>query len=325
MKKIIALFMIISLFSVSSEALGAVKDKTVQLVQDVKKSTYTYLVLGLDEAAGNTDVIMLFSYNGDKNSYSVLGIPRDSYFNKVNPPSKINGYVSSSAAGEKVDLTHITSFTAALSSALGVNIDGTVAYSMSALRGIVDAVGGVTLNVPMDISGIDSDGVKIEIPAGKRNLNGKEAVFFIRHRASYPTGDLGRMDVQRVFVSAFIDKLKTELNPEMAIRLLTHRDDGILTDINTSEMIMFTLKNIMKMKDADGLFAALPGKAEMSDGISYYSVNKKASDRLLDEMDFIRISEFDNEEAFKSKDASLSNVYYSSDVNYRIFTDDELN
>jgi len=325
MKKIITFFLIISLFSISSEAIGVIKDTAVDFIQDARKTSYTYLVLGVDAAAGNTDVIMLFSYNGETNSYSILGVPRDTYFAPSSYPHKINGYIPSSTQGRNMDLSDVTAFSHILSDSLGIEIDGTALYTMSAVEGIVDAIGGVEVNIPTDISGKLEDGSTVHLKAGKRSLNGKEAVFFIRHRGSYLLGDLGRMDAQKLFVSAFINKLKSGFNLEVAIKLLTYRDEGIITDINTGELISFALKNITKIKDASGKFATLPGKAvSSSNGVSYYSVNKLASEKLLRYMDFRISSAFDKSCFFRSNDEMLYTVYSDSGVEYKIYDDEDL-
>lgn len=326
MKKLISLFLIVSLFSVSCDALAAVKEKTVDFVHDVKKTSYTYLLLGLDDAAGNTDFIVLLNYDGGTNSYSVLGIPRDSYFSSVPAPNKINGFIPSRAADGDVEVSHVRDFSTALSASLGIRIDGTVAYTMSAVAGIVDAVGGVDVHIPHDISGTDYSGRKIEIKAGDRHLTGEEAVFFVRHRASYSLGDLGRMDAQKLFISAFINKLKSSFNPEIAIKLLTYRDKGVITDIDTSELITFALKNLIKIKDAEGSFANIPGAAVTSlGGVSYYSVNKRASRELLSFLKFTSISDFDPAGVFRGGEEALYWIYDSSDISYNVYTDEELN
>lgn len=325
MKKIIAFFLIISLFSLSSDALGMFKDKAVDVISDVSKNSYTYLILGLDDASSNTDVIILFNYDGEKNSYSVLGIPRDTFFSPSPRPHKINGYLASSNEEDNIPLSRLTDFKDILSSSLGIRIDGAVSYTMDAIAGIVDALGGINVDVPINMSGTGIDGKPIEINQGRQNLSGREAVFFLRYREGYALGDLGRMDAQKLFISSFIDKIKSGFNPEIAIKLLTYRSEGVITDINTVELLSFALKNIFKIKSVNGSFATLPGQALLSDfGVSYYSLSKKASEEALVLLNFRILGNFDKECFFKAEWESFREVYDADTWKYKIYSDTEI-
>ena len=56
--------------------------------------SYTYLVLGLDDANKNTDAILIAHYNGEANTVTMLQIPRDTYCNYGRGQNKINGMLA---------------------------------------------------------------------------------------------------------------------------------------------------------------------------------------------------------------------------------------
>jgi anionic cell wall polymer biosynthesis LytR-Cps2A-Psr (LCP) family protein len=196
---------------------------------------------------------------------------------------------------------------------------------METISDIIDTIGGITVNVPIEMSGFGINGEKVELKEGKQDLNGNEAVFFLRYREGYALGDLGRMDAQKIFISSFIKKIKSDFNIEVAVKLLTYRAKNVITDINTSELIAFAVKNVFKIKNSTGFFATLPGSAVFSDeGISYYSVNKKASIEIFKLFDLKITGEFDPSGVFCSDVSSLNQIYYSNDIRYKVYSDKEV-
>ena len=159
MKKKIFAFLFTALLMLGAGAAIAAVGRTAKTLVRAEESQApkTVLLLGLDGAACNSDVIILARYAPKKQGLTFFQIPRDTYLESDGEGGKINRFFA--AAYEKTgDLSKAAEMTSAsLSEAFGITIDGCVALRFSALSRIVDAVGGkVTIFVDGGIrSGVD--------------------------------------------------------------------------------------------------------------------------------------------------------------------------
>ena len=109
-----------------------------------EQSIYNILLLGRDSAAGLSDVMIIVSIDTESGNTFVLQIPRDTYFNYTEDSyKKINGAPASQG---------ISAFANALGSALGIKIDFYLSIDYDALTQMVDALSGVEIEIPMDMS-----------------------------------------------------------------------------------------------------------------------------------------------------------------------------
>lgn len=165
---------------------------------------------GGDIGAGRTDTIMLLHqpFFGEA---TLLSIPRDSY---VNVPGvgmeKINAAFAQGGA---------PLLTETVEQATGLHIDHYAEIGFAGFAGLVDAVGGVTVCPP---EGIEDPLANLFIGPGCQELDGAQALGYVRTRAT-PMGDLDRVQRQREFFSALVDKATsagTLLNPIRIVRMV---------------------------------------------------------------------------------------------------------
>jgi LCP family protein required for cell wall assembly len=117
----------------------------------------------------------------------IKGDPGNKYFMfRVNSAYEIGGHESSMKT---------------VSSMLNVPIDYYLEVNMKALKSLVNAVGGVDVQVPFDFSYDWCDFHK-----GKQHLNGRHAVAYVRMRKEDPRGDYGRQMRQRQVIEAIARK-----------------------------------------------------------------------------------------------------------------------
>jgi LCP family protein required for cell wall assembly len=284
-------------------------------------------VCGLDNAAQNTDAIILFNYNVKTNNASFVQIPRDTYADYSQSVNKINSiYPSARVNGmsHKDSMQRLSDF---ISDALGVGIDGYIAFTLDSLTRLIDAVGGVDINLPTDINFTDPDGKnQTYLPAGRHHLSGEQAVRFIRYRDGYALGDLGRIDAQKFFLRAFVDKLKTAINIKLIAKSAVKKEGGTVTNIKISDVLGIALKLRSRLKECNVRYANLPGTADkMDDGHWYYFVNRTASEDLLNSLDLARIDGFDKNQRFLSKDNDKTIDFYNNDkTKWRILDDNDI-
>ena len=122
-------------------------------------------------------------------------------------------YRSRQRSGESEDKAYrnaLDDVTGLLEKSLCIRINFSVIMDLDGFRGIVDAIGGVEMNITSPMVYDDpAQGLYINIPVGYQTLDGEAAEHFIRFRHDYIQGDLGRVNAQKMFLSAFFTKLKS--------------------------------------------------------------------------------------------------------------------
>lgn len=180
--------------------------------KDITKESFTLLISGVDEvgAADQThlsDVNILLFINPLSNRITMISLPRDSLM-----PHAAMNYQSDK-------LTHTGSYgidntVDTIENFFDIDIDYYAKVSFTSLIEIVDAIGGVDVDVEVAFTEQDEnrsfdDADLITLDAGLQNLNGKQALAYARHRKSYEDGVAGRERAQEKIIKAIIDKLLT--------------------------------------------------------------------------------------------------------------------
>ena len=233
------------------------------------------LVMGRDKAAGLTDSIFIVTVNETARRASVLQIPRDTYARYTDRDyKKLNGALG--ALGEK----GVVQF---LEGALGVELDYFVILDLSALRRVVDAVGGVDVEVPCDMEYTDeAQGLTVRLSKGAKHLNGAEAEQLVRYRSGYANADLGRLDAQKLFLRAFARACRA-MDLTALLRVTGIAVSCLHTDLGIGEAIR--LISVLRECDPDLTpMATLAGESvQGSSGAWYYSLRREAAWRMVNE------------------------------------------
>ena len=199
-----------------------------------EKDKYLFLAVGVDRSAGLADAIMLASFDATSGSVSVMQIPRDTYIEIDGKGRKINSLLPDYGIEKMRDVIETT---------FCVNIDYTAVIDFAALESIVDSVGGVEIDVPFDMIYSDPyQDLYIDIKAGLQVLDGKNAVDFVRYRAEYADGDLGRIDAQKQFMSALFKKVINEITVTRMLNLIKALLPMLDTDIIVEDAAFFAGK-----------------------------------------------------------------------------------
>ena len=199
------------------------------------------LVLGIstdEEGALLTDTIMVASYNPNTQKATLLSIPRDTYTgtnpSKATAYQKINSVYSRNEDPQDV-LDEVNEIT-------GLNLQYYVIVKTEGFIKLVDAIGGVTFNVPIDMDYDDtSQDLHIHLKAGVQELDGDKAEQLVRFRhnndgTSYPEeygdNDTGRMRTQREFIMAVIQQTAKVENIFKLRQILEVAEENVLTNID---------------------------------------------------------------------------------------------
>jgi LCP family protein required for cell wall assembly len=213
--------------------------------QEERTEALTFLLAGVDQREGsggtlNTDVIMLASLNLNTRTASIVSLPRDMQLKpKTLSPHKANYYYAYFYGKDKE--TAIANTKAFFSELFQLPIDYMAVINFDGLRQLVDAVGGLTINVDMDMKYRDNaDGTNIDLKKGLQELDGKQVLDFVRYRKSNggtePSSDIERNGRQQQVLSKLLDKLASFKGMAQWDDVIDIVGDNVRTDIPKSEL-----------------------------------------------------------------------------------------
>ncbi len=262
-------------------------DKNIieRLVVPEKKEepVVTCLFLGVN---GNlTDFIMLGQYNPNTREIALLSIPRDTNVGNNSVDGKINSAYSSRGMDKlKKQVTEIT----------GIEIDYHVLFKTKILRQVVDKIGGVTVDVPINMNYDDPyQNLYIHLKKGTQKLTGSQAEQFCRFRKNndgtgYPGGDVERTKAQQKFIKAFIAELLKVDNVSKIPDLINIVLEGTKTNV-TLDVAKEYIDDVIALKIDRITTNTLPGSARMGQSplgytTSYYYYDAEKTKTMVDEM-----------------------------------------
>lgn len=262
-------------------------DKNIieRLVVPEKKEepVVTCLFLGVN---GNlTDFIMLGQYNPNTREIALLSIPRDTNVGNNSVDGKINSAYSSRGMDKlKKQVTEIT----------GIEIDYHVLFKTKILRQVVDKIGGVTVDVPINMNYDDPyQNLYIHLKKGTQKLTGSQAEQFCRFRknnngSGYPGGDVERTKAQQKFIKAFIAELLKVDNISKIPDLINIVLEGTKTNV-TLDVAKEYIDDVIALKTDRITTNTLPGSARMGKSplgymTSYYYYDAEKTKTMVNEM-----------------------------------------
>ena len=277
----------------------------------------TVLLLGRDDSSGLADAIALV-FIDFQNKITLLQIPRDTYFRadeggykKINGASKILG--------------SDTLLCKALSEAMGIDIDGYVSFESEFIRDAVDMLGGVEIDIPLDMDYDDPyQGLSIHLSKGKQTLSGSEAVGFVRYRSGYLRADIGRIDAQKLFLAAFANRVLEKIDGKDILPLAKMAVRYLKTDLSISEMAAIG-RAALEVKAENISLATLPGEEVRSSqsGAWFYIASLAGCEALLTELG--AEEGFDREHLFSDASRKEFEDIYGKEIYARIYSAEEIN
>ena len=275
----------------SATALGIDPNK----LKDVKR--INVLVLGesgIGDGYKLTDTIMIASYNPQTQQASILSIPRDTYVGKKNKESASMNYLASYKMNSVYrNGTNIPETIERVEELTGLDIDNYILVDTDAVIEIVDLIGGVRFNVPIDMDYDDGNqDLHIHLKAGEQLIDGAKAEQLLRFRhnqdgSSYPTeygdNDLGRMRTQREFIQETAKQLLKIENATKVVNLLDIAFSHVKTDLELQE-IKYYIPYAFKFNTENIMTGTLPGVPELVNQVWIYTANKKQTKELVEEM-----------------------------------------
>ena len=168
----------------------------------------------------------------------------------------------------------------AAESLLGVKISHYAVIDFSGMISLVDAIGGVDVDVPVYIDDPDAGAVTVE--AGPQHLDGEHALVFARSRA-YATGDFQRSANQRQLISAMLNRAMT-LNTADLPRVIEAASECMTTDMSVTMLQDYALY-FMNFENITVYSVMVPSSVAMSDGASYVVCDTAALLKVMQAVD----------------------------------------
>ena len=258
--------------------------------EETRKSMQEIQVLILGESLNLTDTIMIGRYDPNAQKASLISVQRDTFIgdnpNYATAYDKINSvYQGKYPENSLKEINELT----------GLNLQYYVVVDTEALRELVDLIGGVEFDVPIDMKYKDKkQGLYIDLKAGKQVLNGDQAEQLLRFRhnsdgttypASYGTQDTGRMRTQRNFISALIKQTVTPNNILKLGEFIDIANKYVKTNIPI-DLLKDYIPYAVEFPIDNLVTDALPGEAKQLNGVWLYLTDTEEAQKMIAEQFF---------------------------------------
>ncbi len=239
------------------DADGDTTDPEADQLQALEDKGYVYnedivniLLLGLDSnaqreadhAGWRSDVMIIAAINTRTKDIKLISIPRDTYtqVNKIDSEGRISSTdknkinAAFAFGGGPSKYSYPNAVAAVRHLMMGIPIHGYAGVDMDGFCDLIDAMGGVTLEITDDMSERDPD---FPAKGTTATLNGTQALEYVRERYTTPGGDTGRSRRQRELLTAILAKGQQEGMVSFATKCLTTMSDDVTTSLTFDQII----------------------------------------------------------------------------------------
>ncbi|NLW42357.1 MAG: LCP family protein [Tissierellia bacterium] len=257
-------------------------------VKQINVDEVFFLLVGVDTSDVNkikvdkhgatgirSDTMILCKVNFKDGSIRMMSLPRDSRVPIKGGLDKLTH--AHSYGGMKLLMKTVRDFT-------NLDIDYYVRVDYKAVENLVDAIGGVTVDIPMRMYKEDTtkgNGYLIDFQPGVQKLDGKDSILFLRFR-DYKDGDIERVKTQQYFLTEMI---KQTLEPRNILRLPKILDVySKFIDTNLPTNIIYSGVGLAGKLDKENIMTTtLQGEFLDLDGVSYWKVYDSGAKKDIEE------------------------------------------
>ncbi len=254
-----------------------VRDEAIK----INKDHFSMLIIGVDGVDGNerrgnsessrSDALLLVTVNQSDHTAKMLSIPRDSYvyIPEVGYKTRINH--AHAYGGPKATIETVENL-------FDIPVDYYVRVNFQAFMEIIDALGGIEIDVPFAFSEQDSNDKAgaISLKPGQQTLNGEEALALARTRKI--DNDIERGKRQQEIIKATMLKAASLKSISKFDDVFDAVGSNMKTNLTFEEMkylAEFAIKNRLSI---DSL--TLAGSDYWPNGVYYYQLDETAVSEL---------------------------------------------
>lgn len=291
----ITLIMILSVGVVFGRYLyksgGSVSGAVINILKDTvgEQKPVFILLMGVSQDIGVdlTDTIMLLGFNPVSEKGMIISIPRDTFIGtnkkRANSYDKINALYQKSPEKTVEAVENIT----------GINIDYYVIVNTKALVKIVDAIGGVEFDVPINMNYDDSSQkLHIHLKSGKQILNGKQSEQLLRFRHNnngttysqeYGDNDEGRMRTQRAFIKEAAKQVISWNNVSKIEEIVKSLFENVETNMPLSKIIGY-IPYAVEVDVENIAMEQIEGTTKKINELWFFEIDKINNEKKINEL-----------------------------------------
>ncbi len=238
--------------------------------KDVKKSKGT-----------RTDTMMLVKVNFDNGEVKLLSIPRDTRVLVKGKEDKINH--AHAYGGADLSIRTVREF-------LDIDLDYYVKVDYKAIMAVVDAIGGVVIDVPRNMVYSDPTAdppLNINLKKGVQELDGQKAHDFLRWRKNNALtsgyGDIGRIESQQMFVKELVKQTLKPKNIFKLPELIETYYDYVETNVPLNVILKGAL-SANKIDTENMESTTVPGEGKRIEKLDYWIYNRDETSMIVEDM-----------------------------------------
>lgn len=254
---------------------AALSERGVHRPAPAPEGVRNVLVMGSDLSpdvdTARSDTTMLLHLSRDGRRAELVSVPRDMY-TKIPACRRSEGEGHIPAQRTQFNMAFQLGGAACtirtVEEMTGVRIDHHVTVGFSGFKNVVDALGGVPLELPEEVR--DSY-VGRNIPEGTEKLNGEQALSFVRAREFVGDGsDLSRIERQQQFLRAILSEVRRDgflKNPARSYRVLNAATSSLTTDSGLASIskLYGLAKRLDAVSDGGISYATVPNRPAPGD------------------------------------------------------------
>ena len=243
-----------------------------------KEHFFTILLGGLDDENGGSDTNLLVALDAENKTINVASLPRDTLLDVSWSVKKLNNAYHHGGFSQTMS---------EVSRLLGIPVDYYVTVDLRAFVELVDEIGGVDFDIPVDMDYDDPyQNLQIHFEKGPRHLTGEEALQVVRWRQNndgtgYATADIGRIDTQQAFLTAMAQQTLQLSNWDKIPGMAEIFQKWVDTDLKLSYLIWIG-EQALNIGSEGLTFHTLPGDGSgYYKGGSYYVLDPEATLEMI--------------------------------------------
>lgn len=229
-----------------------------------------------DNAGTRSDSMILARIDPDEKQVTLISLARDTMINMGRyGTQKLNA--AHALGGPAYAVQVVEDFA-------GVSISHYAEINFDAFKAMVDELGGVTVDVPIEI---DDPNVEAYVPAGVSTLNGEQALSLCRSRHSYDDyggGDMFRAANQRLVIGAIMEKVLSS-DPVTLANTVEAASQYVVTDMSVTDILALAMSMAGLDMDTSFYTAMEPTTSAYINGVWWEQVNQNQWNTMMDRVD----------------------------------------